>query len=41
MDGDTPEKIKARRHLKVLIGCMVVGVAVPVALLVVFHYRAA
>jgi hypothetical protein len=37
MESSDVEKLKARRDLRILYACMVVGVALPLGLFVVFH----
>jgi hypothetical protein len=37
MDADTPEKAKARRHLRWLLIAMAVGVGLPLMLFCVIH----
>lgn len=39
MDEDAAEKAKARRHLRILLWCVALGVGLPLVLLLVRHVR--
>jgi hypothetical protein len=39
MDDEIAEKVKARRHQRILLWCVAIGVALPVVLLFVRHFR--
>lgn len=41
MHEETAEKAKARRDLRILLVCLIVGVALPVLLFFAFHIRSA
>ncbi len=40
MDEDTAEKAKARRHQRILLVCVAIGMLLPLVAFVVVHVRA-
>ncbi|HYP16053.1 MAG TPA: hypothetical protein VEQ65_02490 [Opitutus sp.] len=39
MEEDTPEYAQARRHRRILLACVALGVGLPLVLLIVRHVR--